>query len=69
MGSKTYNYQPRFADPISPWVKWFAWRPVNTEDYGWQWLKSVYKRRCQTKDYLDGPTMRWWQYARLEPEL
>lgn len=62
-----YEYNPTFGRPISPWVKWFAWRPVKTEDYGLVWLRKVYKRRCQTHDYLSAPMMQWWQYARIKP--
>jgi hypothetical protein len=63
----TYSYKPRFGEPVSPWVRWFAWRPVNTEDYGLQWLRYVYKRRIQKLVYLDGGYNRWWQYVRIVP--
>lgn len=28
-----------------PWFRWFAWRPVDTDDRGWVWLRMVWKRR------------------------
>ena len=41
--------------------KWFAWRPVTTYDGRLVWLKTVWRRRYQTKDFLDGPMLTWWQ--------
>ena len=55
------NYQPTFGEPLSDWFRWFAWRPVRTLDRGWRWLRPVWRRRCQSHDYLDGPTVSWWQ--------
>ena len=26
---------------IGPWHRWFAWRPVLTEQHGWRWLRVV----------------------------
>lgn len=31
-----------------PEFRWFAWRPVNTVDRGWRWLRFVWRRRCYT---------------------
>lgn len=28
-----------------PWHKWFAWRPVQTRNHGWRWLRTVERRR------------------------
>lgn len=54
--------EPLWGDAIGPYHRWFAWRPVETWNCGWRWLRFVYRRRCQTKPYLDGPMLQWWQY-------
>lgn len=54
-------YAPMFADPVGPWHRWFAWRPVSTIDRGLVWLRFVWCRRVQSHAYLDGPTWRGWQ--------
>lgn len=59
--------KPRFAEPITDFMKWFAWRPVNTWDYGWVWLRPVYKRRCQPHEYLHNAGGWWWQYVKFLP--
>jgi hypothetical protein len=61
-------YQPRFAAPVGPWFRWYAWRPVRTEDRGWRWLRFVWRRRCQSHDYLDGPTVSFFQAVVTKPE-
>ncbi len=57
------SYQPMFGEPIAEWFRWFAWRPVCTIDRGWRWLRPVWRRRCRSHDYLDGPLVEWWQNA------
>lgn len=59
----TGDYLPRFGRPVAPWHPWFAWRPVETVDRGWRWLRIVNRRRIQKLYYLDGPIDFWWQYA------
>ena len=54
--------EPLFGSPISPWHRWFAWRPVRTYDRGWRWLVPLWRRRYQTKLNLPGPTDRWFGY-------
>ena len=54
-------YESRFGEPVGPWFRWFAWHPVNTIDRGWRWLVFTSRRRCQSHDYLDGPTVTWFQ--------
>lgn len=54
-------YRPMFADPIGPWFRWFAWRPVCTIDRGWRWLRPVWRRATQTKMSLPGPTITAFQ--------
>lgn len=61
-------YEPSFGFPVGPWFRWFAWRPVATIDRGWRWLRPVWRRRCQSHVYLDGPTVRWFQAAVDLPE-
>lgn len=44
-----------------PVHRWFAWRPVNTDDRGWRWLRLVWRRRY----YIDPPEhlpIRGWEY-------
>jgi hypothetical protein len=57
------DYKPWFGSPISPWFRWFAWRPVETVDRGWRWLVVVNRRRIQKNPYLDGGSDFWNQYA------
>lgn len=47
-----------------PLVPYFAWRPVNTIDAGWVWLRPIYRRRQATAPHISGPDGRWWQYWR-----
>ena len=47
-----------------PFVPFFAWRPVDTRDAGWVWLRRIRRRRC----YVDeGPAGPFWDYYRHEP--
>lgn len=57
------DYRPLFGAPVAPWHTWFAWRPVNTVDRGWRWLRLVHRRRVQKHLYLPGPGDFWWQFA------
>ena len=57
---------PMFGMAIAPWHCWFAWRPVLTVDGRFAWLRWIWRRRYQTKAYLDGPTLEWWHYARVD---
>ncbi len=59
-------YRPRFGEPITKWVKWFAWRPVETIDRGYVWFRFVQRRRIQSHEYLTYQT-RWWQYVKDRP--
>jgi len=45
-------YQPMFGSPMTPWWRWFAWRPIRTLDRGWVWLRPVWRRRCLIAGYL-----------------
>jgi hypothetical protein len=51
-----------FYDPVGPWHRWFAWRPVDTITHGWKWLRMVERRRIQSKLHLPGPIDQGWQY-------
>lgn len=53
---------PMFYDPVGPWHRWFAWRPVDTVTHGWRWFRVVERRRIQSKMYLPGPVDQGWQY-------
>lgn len=33
-------------DTCGPSFRWFAYRPVWTQDRGLRWLRLVYRRRC-----------------------
>jgi len=54
---------PRFGEPVTDWFRWFAWRPVETADRGWRWLRPVWRRRIQKHDYLFGGADFWFQHA------
>lgn len=56
------TYVPR-KRTVSPWVKWFAWRPVTTVGGHRMWLKSVYRRCINT--YVDMDNWRRYEYATL----
>lgn len=57
------HYAPMFGRPVSAWYRWFAWRPVETVDRGWQWLRVVNRRRIHKHQYLPGPSDFWFQHA------
>jgi hypothetical protein len=59
------DYKPLFGSPVSGWYRWFAWRPVETVDRGWIWLRVVNCRRIQKKFFLNGGADFWFQYAVL----
>lgn len=40
------------SKPRAYFEPWFAWHPVYTEDAGWRWLTSVY-RRLRAGHYQD----------------
>jgi hypothetical protein len=54
--------QPRFGNPVGPWHNWFAWKPVQTYDMRWVWLRRVRRRCIQKHEYLTGGADFWWQY-------
>lgn len=62
------RYKPTFGEPITDWVQWFAWKPVDTVDGGWAWLKHVHRRRIQLHEYLDGGSRQWWQHTINPPK-
>lgn len=58
---------PLFGDPVGPWLRVFAWRPVSTFDSGMVWLRPVWKRRVAVHYSLIGGVDNWWQYRRSAP--
>lgn len=61
-------YRPAFGEPVGPWFRWFAWRPISTEDRGLRWLRFVWRRRCQLHDYLPAPVTFWFQHVCADPD-
>jgi hypothetical protein len=59
----TDPYAPRFGTAFTPWHRWFAWRPTETVDRGWVWLRVVWRRRIHKHTYLDGGGDFWFQTA------
>ena len=43
-----------------PWVRWFAWRPVDVYPFGWRWLVHVRRRRFHADTF---PGYDGWEYA------
>ena len=39
-------YGPHDEDIYGTAFRWFAYRPVFTNDRGWRWLRVVWRRRC-----------------------
>lgn len=56
-------YRPTFGEPIADWHRWFAWRPVETVDRGWRWLRVVNRRRIHKHHFLLGGADFWFQHA------
>lgn len=52
-----------FTDPVGPWHWWFAWRPVQTYDQRFLWLRWCRRRWMQKHQYLQGGPDFSWQYA------
>ncbi len=53
---------PLFGSPVSPWRKYFAWRPIKTWDNRFVWMRNVNRRLIQKHIYLDGGNDFWFQY-------
>lgn len=62
------RYDPAFGEPVSDWFRWFAWRPVETIDRGWRWLRPVWRRRVHRHQYLRGGADFWFQECVTRPE-
>ena len=55
------------AKRVGPWHDWFAWRPVHTDYFGWQWCRKLRRRRCLSGYETTGAFVverACWQYAR-----
>lgn len=44
-----------------PWHRWFAWHPVNTQQHGWRWLRTVERALHYPLDVPFAPDP-YWQY-------
>lgn len=62
------DLQPTFGTPVTPWFRWFAWRPTWTVDRGWRWLRPIWRRRVAKHSYLDGGGDFWFQDVVRRPE-
>lgn len=45
---------------MSPWKKWFAWRPVKIRDKR-VWMKKIYRRSINT--YVDQDNWTRYEYG------
>lgn len=59
---KESDYYPYYGDPITDWRTIFAWRPIQTVDSGWVWLRFIFRRRIAKHNYLNGGSEYWFQY-------
>lgn len=55
------HLQPMFGRPVSDWQSTFAWKPVNTIDEGYIWMKRYWRRRIHKLPFLHGGDDFWWQ--------
>lgn len=39
------------------WHSWFAWHPANTDEFGWRWMRRLYRRRWW------GGGFKGWDYT------
>lgn len=51
-----------------PWHRWYAWRPVQTEQHGWRWLRTVQRARYYFPDWLHGAPGPIWVYQPLNTD-
>lgn len=45
-----------------PWHRWFAWRPVKTEQHGWRWLRTVERALSYPPIGVPFAPDPWWTY-------
>ena len=48
-----------------PMFRWFAWRPVETDDRGWRWLRLIWRQRLYWD--VDGRSCRGWRNSVARP--
>lgn len=58
-----------FCDIIGEPEVYFAWWPRKCFDGRWVWMRPVWARMVVLKQYIDGPSDPWWQYARVNTHL
>jgi hypothetical protein len=55
----------------TPWLKWYAWRPVRDQDGALHWLEFVERRRVTESETLSAfaapSSSSWWQYRTYWP--
>lgn len=67
-GSESFP-TPMFGEPVAAPHRVFLWRPRNTADQGWKWLRSVWRQRM-VYDFADagGPISYGWFYTAERPK-
>lgn len=52
--------------PTTPWMRWFAWYPVNTLTHGWRWLCWTERQRimCNTNGPINLIGWSFWLYRK-----
>lgn len=56
-----------FRDIVGPFHRWFAWKPIRTWDGRFVWLRTVWRARTQTKDYLPRSHIQDWTHCVGQP--
>lgn len=48
----------------TPWKRWFAWRPVRTEQQTRVWLRPTWRRRYYPAPWFIMEAQGgWWEYS------
>jgi hypothetical protein len=56
----------RGTHPTTPWMPWFAWRPVSTLTHGWLWLCWIERQRimCNSNGPVQTIGYSFWMYRK-----